>query len=132
MVIWNLEDSMLSPVIILAEDDPVIALDLMVNLEHLKFQVVALDNPEELSAANSAYQPSLIILNYRYPKGPNGMELARNLLTQSSARILCVTGAGIAEVESARTPDSRLHILYKPFSRAQLQSCLQVCCNTMA
>lgn len=104
----------------------------MVNLEQFPFQVVELDGPEELSAANSAYQPSLIILNYRYPEGPNGMELARSLLAQSSAKILCITGAGRAEVESARMPDSRLHVLYKPFSRAQLQSCLQACCNATA
>lgn len=123
---------MRSSVILLAEDDPVIALDLMVNLEQLQFQVVELGGPEELSAANSAYQPSLIILNYRYPAGPNGMELARNLLAQSTANILCVTGAGRAEIESARTPDSRLHILYKPFSRAQLQSCLHACCIATA
>ncbi|MBN8677927.1 MAG: response regulator [Chitinophagales bacterium] len=123
---------MYSPVILLAEDDPIIALDLMENLEQFPFQVVELDGPEELSAANSAYQPSLIILNYRYSEGPNGMELARSLLAQSSAKILCVTGAGRAEVESESTPDSRLHVLYKPFSRAQLQSCLKACCNATA
>lgn len=104
----------------------------MVNLEQLQFQVVVLDGPEELSAATMNYQPSLIILNYRYPVGPNGMELARDLLAQSAANILCVTGAGKAEIESARTPDSRLHVLYKPFSRAQLQSCLQACCHASA
>ncbi len=113
------------PTILLAEDDPVIALDLQTSLEKLRFQVVAVDVVEELQSAQAKYLPELIILNHHYPGGQDMGKLAQILLAAGASAILCITGARIQETEIPYRKDPRVSFLYKPFTRAQLHANLK-------
>ncbi|MDX1913033.1 MAG: hypothetical protein SFV22_16180 [Saprospiraceae bacterium] len=111
------------PVLLLAENDPLIALDLRLQLEDARWQVHDVV-PGELAECCRQQRPDGILLNFNSHGPSDGMALARALKTQFNLPVLLITGARLKDLlaSSDFTPD--IPVLYKPFTPCQLQQCL--------
>jgi len=109
--------------ILLLEDEPVIALDLRMELEEQGFQVhVAEDVPTALQLFEK-HRPSFALLNFVL-KTMDGMALARLLQSRSPVKILFITGARPKDLMASAQFNPAHGVLYKPFSIHQLRSFL--------
>jgi DNA-binding response OmpR family regulator len=111
-------------IILLSEDEPVIAQDISELLEHDGFQVVQADNPADFQALNRRWQPRLAILNFKQKAIPDGMNLACTVFFHLNMQVLFITGARIQDLQASPHFDARFEILHKPFTTSQLLRCL--------
>jgi DNA-binding response OmpR family regulator len=111
--------------ILLAEDEPVIALDILALLRSEGFRVIWTTESEKAFALLERFHPDLTILNFKQQKFPDGMALARRLTGQQLLKVLFITGAYQQEIAASPDFDPRYEILYKPFTRVQLLNCLR-------
>lgn len=113
-----------SILVLLAEDEPVIALDLRHQLETYGFEVLEVDDPFELPAVCIKCQPDLLILNFHYKVAADGISLARKLYAHKRLKVLLITGAHSKELAIPGDIAGFVDVLHKPFTRRQLRQCI--------
>ncbi len=107
-------------VILLVEDEPVIALDLIWRLEHLGCRVIWADNPDEALVLCAQHNPNAALINFRQSGNLDGIALARHLRAQYGLWVLYLTGARSEDLAAAADYDAQLPVLHKPFTFSQL------------
>jgi response regulator NasT len=111
--------------VLIAEDDPVIRLDVRALLEANQLEVCAeaRDGLEavELAAATS---PDLIVMDVRMPR-LDGIAAAGRILEQRSVPIVMLTGYGQDELVERAVDAGVFAFLTKPFQEANLISALR-------
>jgi DNA-binding response OmpR family regulator len=112
------------PTVLLVEDEPVIALDLQLQLEQVGYKVLAADNAPAALKLCAKYLPEVAILNFHYKDSADGMALARQLRIRYLAKVLFITGARPQDVEASEDFYAGHDVLYKPFTRQKLRSFL--------
>ncbi|MBK9015240.1 MAG: response regulator [Saprospiraceae bacterium] len=105
------------------EDDPVIALDLRLELERQGCQVLIADDAPAALRLCKRHLPNLALLNFAL-KPTDGMALARLLHTRYLTKVLFITGARPKDVEASKDFYAGHEVLHKPFTRRQLRSFL--------
>lgn len=114
---------MYAPLILLAEDEPIISLQLRLELEQFGYQVFIASDAKEILQLYAQHLPEIIILNFWMKEGPDGIELIQSLRNKHYTRVMFITGARSQDVKKAK--DYREYsVLYKPFTRKQLRSFL--------
>lgn len=115
---------MQQPVILLVEDETVIASDIISELELGGFRVVTARDAGTALSLCRMHLPVAAILNFHFKAEMDGMELARLLRIQYLLPILFITGARIADLEASIHFYAGIEVLHKPFSRPQLKQFL--------
>jgi response regulator NasT len=115
---------MRSLTVLLAEDEPVISMEIRYLLEGKGYRVIQAPATQDVLAACERYHPDLAILNFKQQDNRDGMELAQMLLSRFMLPVAFITGARPQDIAASRDFDSSLDILYKPFTRTQLQQYL--------
>jgi DNA-binding response OmpR family regulator len=114
---------MIRPTILLAEDDPIIAMDLCWYLESRQLQVIPVNNLEGLLDYCRQNKPKGVILNVMSSKGWNGWAIGQQL-QEWGISVFFITGAFITGADLPQQKTNPFPVLYKPFSRSQLSLCL--------
>ena len=115
---------MQQPILLLVEDEPLIAQDLQGELEAEGYLVLVANNATEALHLCARHLPQLVILNFNYQHQVDGMALARLLRTRYLAKVLFITGSRPKDVEASEDFYAGHEVLYKPFTRRQLRSFL--------
>jgi DNA-binding response OmpR family regulator len=115
---------MKQPILLLVEDEPLIAQDLKGELEAECYLVLIANNTAEALRLCAQHLPQLVILNFKYRHQVDGMALARLLRIRYLAKVLFITGARPQDVEVSEDFYAGHEVLYKPFTRRQLRSFL--------
>lgn len=110
--------------ILLVEDEPVIALDLQAELEAIGFCVLKAADAAEALRLSAKHLPNVAIINFQHNNQPDGMTLARLLRIRYLTKVLFITGARPQDLETSIDFYAGHEVLYKPFTRRQLQSFL--------
>jgi len=106
--------------IVIAEDEPLIRLDLRESLEEEGYAVVgeAGDGAEAVELVRQ-HRPDLAILDIKMP-GVDGLAAARDIVGERLAAVIILTAFSQRElIEQARDAGA-LHYLVKPFERREL------------
>lgn len=115
---------MRSLTVLLAEDEPIISMEIRQILEDQGHQVIQVTALNDLKDACMQYHPSLAILNFKPKEHGDGMLIAQYLKERFMLPVLFITGALPEEIASAKNYNPGLDILYKPFSPSQLRRCV--------
>lgn len=107
--------------ILLAEDEPVISLDIRYLLEEIGLRVIQVTDLQAITEACEQFRPCLAILNYKQQENGDGMSIARMLKQRFSLPVMLISGVRPKDILASGTFDSSLEILYKPFTRTQLR-----------
>ncbi len=114
---------MQAPLILLAEDEPIIALHLRLEMQEMGYRVITATDAEETIKLCAQHLPEIIILNFWIKEGPDGIELIQSLRNKHNIKVMFITGARIQDVEKAKA-GRKYEVLYKPFTRKQLRTFL--------
>ncbi|MEL6980962.1 MAG: response regulator [Actinomycetota bacterium] len=112
--------------IVIAEDEPLIRLDLRESLEEEGYQVVgeAGDGAEAIELVRQ-HRPDLAILDIKMP-GVDGLAAARDIVGDRLAAVIVLTAFSQRElIEQARDAGA-LHYLVKPFERRELVPAIEL------
>lgn len=107
--------------VLLAEDEPIISMEIQQILEDQGHQVILATALNDLKEACVQYKPSLAILNFKPRENGDGMSVAQYLKERFLLPVMLITGALPEEIKSAKYYNPGLDILYKPFSPSQLR-----------
>lgn len=112
--------------VVIADDDPIIRMDLREMLTDLNYQVVgeAADGRNVLTLARDL-RPELVIMDIRMPE-MDGIEAARVLTQESIAPVLLLTAYSEPELVQRATQAGVVGYLVKPFREAQLGPAIEV------
>ena len=110
--------------ILLMEDEPIIASDLKNMLESKGYRVFHADGAAKALSLCARHLPGFAILNFHQKDSGDGMSLARLLRTRYLVKILLVTGARSKDLSGAPDYYAGHEVLYKPYTRRQLQRAL--------
>jgi len=113
--------------ILIAEDEPIIALDLRYQLESSTVQVLESCEPATAESECERLHPDMAILNFRRSDKGDGLALAQTLKRRFLLPVLIITGASQQEISASDNFDSALEILFKPFTHAQLRNSVGKC-----
>jgi two-component system, response regulator PdtaR len=112
--------------VLIADDDPVIRMDLRAMLEELGHQVVGeADNGETAGYMARSLKPDLVILDIMMPK-MNGLEAAARMSAERTAPVLLLTAYSEAPMIEQATEAGVLAYLVKPFRRQELQPAIEI------
>lgn len=112
--------------IVIAEDEPLIRLDLRESLEEEGYSVVgeAGDGAEAVELVRQ-HRPDLAILDIKMP-GVDGLAAAREIVGERLAAVIILTAFSQRElIEQARDAGA-LHYLVKPFERRELVPAIEL------
>ena len=107
-------------IILLVEDEPVIALDVKHRLEREGHRVLCADQLDDALGLCKHHQPGLALVNFQMKGSTDGMAFARLLQTRFQLPVWFMTGARPQDLSGSPDFDARFKILYKPFTRHQL------------
>ncbi len=107
--------------VLLAEDEPIISMEIRQILEDQGHQVIQVFALNDLKDACAQCKPSLAILNFKPKENGDGMSVAQYLKERFMLPVMFITGALPQEIKSAKHYNPALDILYKPFSPSQLR-----------
>ena len=112
--------------VVIADDDPIIRMDLREMLAGLNY-VVAGEAADGKSAVNLARElrPELVIMDIRMPE-MDGIEAARTLTQENIAPVLLLTAYSEPELVQRATQAGVIGYLVKPFREAQLGPAIEV------
>ncbi|MGC8669352.1 MAG: ANTAR domain-containing response regulator [Chthonomonadales bacterium] len=112
--------------IIIADDDPVIRMDLRAMLEELGHQVVAAaENGEAAWKLAQTLKPDLVILDVMMP-GMDGLQAAARISSERLAPVLLLTAYSEAPMVEQATRAGVLAYLVKPFRKQELQPAVEI------
>jgi response regulator NasT len=112
--------------VVIADDDPIIRMDLREMLTDLNYQVVgeAADGKNAVSLARDL-KPELVIMDIRMPE-MDGIEAAQALTQESIAPVLLLTAYSEPDLVRRATEAGVVGYLVKPFREAQLGPAIEV------
>lgn len=112
--------------VVIADDDPIIRMDLREMLNGLGYMVVG-EAGDGQSAVNQARElrPDLVIMDIRMPE-MDGIEAARTLTSEDIAPVLLLTAYSEPELVQRATQAGVIGYLVKPFREAQLGPAIDV------
>lgn len=112
--------------VIIADDDPIIRMDLREMLSAMGYLVVgeAADGKHAVELARSIH-PDLMILDIRMPE-LDGIEAARALTQENIAPVLLLTAYSEPDLVQRATQAGVIGYLVKPFREAQLGPAIEV------
>jgi AmiR/NasT family two-component response regulator len=112
--------------VVIADDDPIIRMDLREMLTDLNYQVVgeAADGRNALGLARDL-RPELVIMDIRMPE-MDGIEAAKLLTQESIAPVLLLTAYSEPELVQRAMQAGVVGYLVKPFREAQLGPAIEV------
>jgi AmiR/NasT family two-component response regulator len=112
--------------VVIADDDPIIRMDLREMLTGLDYLVVG-EAADGKSAVNQARElrPELVIMDIRMPE-MDGIEAAGTLTQESIAPVLLLTAYSEPELVQRATQAGVIGYLVKPFREAQLGPAIEV------
>lgn len=112
--------------VVIADDDPIIRMDLREMLTDLNYQVIgeAADGKNAVALARDL-KPELVIMDIRMPE-MDGIEAARTLTQESVAPVLLLTAYSEPELVQRATQAGVVGYLVKPFREAQLGPAIEV------
>jgi two-component system, response regulator PdtaR len=112
--------------VVIADDDPIIRMDLREMLTGLNYLVVG-EAADGKSAVNLARElrPDLVIMDIRMPE-MDGIEAARALTQENIAPVLLLTAYSEPELVQRATQAGVINYLVKPFREAQLGPAMEV------
>lgn len=111
--------------ILLVEDEPLVALDLKLELEQAGHRVATATDAGTALRACGEQVPDLAILNFRYANSMDGMLLAEILQSQYLASVLFITGASWEYMEESAYFYADHSVLYKPFTKLQFRTAMK-------
>jgi two-component system, response regulator PdtaR len=112
--------------VLIADDDPVIRMDLRAMLEELGHEVVGeADNGEAACYMARSLKPDLAILDIMMPK-MNGLDAAAKLNGERLTAVLLLTAYSEAPMIERATEAGVLAYLVKPFRRQELQPAIEI------
>lgn len=96
--------SAISPKVLVAEEDPIVSLDLQGMLMRLGYDVVALvDNPSAILIAVRRFVPDIVLLSSSFSGGLDGISFARNIQEITDIPIVfCVSSPDLAILTKAK------------------------------
>lgn len=110
--------------ILIVEDEPIIRLDLELQLERLGHRVVGMAaRGEEAVAKAMELKPDLVLMDVHLDGGMDGMEAARRIRAAQDVRVVYVT-AHVAP-GNADQQDTAAPLLTKPFRIAELAATIE-------
>ncbi|MBK9337194.1 MAG: response regulator [Lewinellaceae bacterium] len=107
-------------VVLLVEDDPVIACAMQVILHQAGLQVLLASCAQEAMAHCAQIKPDIALLNVRQTPETDGITLAGMLCRQFGIPVKFVTGARTQDVPASDCGDALWPVLNKPFTNSQL------------
>ena len=112
--------------VVIADDDPIIRMDLREMLTDLNYQVVgeAADGRNVVALARDL-RPELVIMDIRMPE-MDGIEAAQVLTQETIAPVLLLTAYSEPELVQRATQAGVVGYLVKPFREAQLGPAIEV------
>lgn len=112
--------------VVIADDDPIIRMDLREMLTGLDYLVVG-EAADGKSAVNLARElrPELVIMDIRMPE-MDGIEAARNLTQESIAPVLLLTAYSEPDLVQRAMQAGVIGYLVKPFREAQIGPAIEV------
>jgi two-component system, response regulator PdtaR len=112
--------------IVIADDEPIIRLDLRKMLEGLNYDVVAEagDGVKAIEAARTL-QPDLVILDIKMPN-MDGVEAARTMSDESIAPVLFLTAYSDTDLVARAKEAGVFAYLVKPFKEADLLPAIEI------
>ena len=117
--------SVKSPVILLVEDEPVIAEHIRSVFRDFNCQVVAAIDGEEALLLCTEYLPDFAVLNFYQKEAVDGLVLARSLRLVCPIKVFFITGARQEDLAASPAFNVCEFFLFKPFTRRQLRSALE-------
>jgi len=112
--------------VLIADDEPVIRMDLKAMLEELGHEVVGeADNGETVCYLARSLKPDLVILDVMMPR-VNGLQAAATINAERIAPVLLLTAYSEAPLIEEATRAGVLAYLVKPFRRQELQPAIEV------
>lgn len=112
--------------IIIADDDPVIRMDLRAMLEDLGHQVVGVaENGEAAWRLSQTLKPDLVILDIMMP-GMDGLQAASRISSERLAPVLLLTAYSEAPMVEQASRAGVLAYLVKPFRKQELQPAVEI------
>jgi two-component system, response regulator PdtaR len=112
--------------VLIADDDPVIRMDLRAMLEEIGHEVIGeADNGETACYMARSLKPDLVILDIMMPK-MNGLDAAAKLNGERTAAVLLLTAYSEAPMIEQATEAGVLAYLVKPFRRQELQPAIEI------
>lgn len=111
--------------ILLVEDEPVVTLELKLELEQAGHIVLAAADAGTALQACAQQLPDLAILNFAYKNSMDGMWLARVLQIQYLAPVLFITGASWEYMEESAYFYAGHSVLCKPFTKLQFRAAMK-------
>jgi AmiR/NasT family two-component response regulator len=112
--------------VVIADDDPIIRMDLREMLSGMGYEVVG-EAADGQSAVNRARElhPDLVIMDIRMPE-VDGIEAARILTSEQVAPVLLLTAYSEPDLVQRATQAGVIGYLVKPFREAQLGPAIEV------
>jgi len=112
--------------IIIADDDPIIRMDLTAMLQELGHQVIAaVENGDAAWRLAQSLKPDLVILDVMMP-GMDGLQAAARISSQRLAPVLLLTAYSEAPMVEQATRAGVLAYLVKPFRKQELQPAVEI------
>ncbi len=112
--------------ILLLEYEPVIALDLKLELIQMGFVVHQAFRLSEAMEICQNLLPDVALINFRHNQMTDGMSVALSLRAQFQIKVLLITGARPCELEAAQDFYAGQEVLSKPFTRRQLRQSMTI------
>ncbi|MFA6111146.1 MAG: response regulator, partial [Candidatus Latescibacterota bacterium] len=115
------------PLILVVEDEPIVALDLQQALQRLGYEVPSpLNTGEEVLARLPELRPDLVLMDIHLAGALDGIETARRLWTDSRVPVVYLTAYSTREVVQRATASEPFGYLTKPYSPGALGSTIEV------
>jgi len=112
--------------LVIADDDPVIRMDLRTMLEDLGHEVAGeADNGEAACLLARKLKPDLVILDVMMPR-MNGLEAAARISGERVAPVIMLTAYSEAPMIEEATRAGVLGYLVKPFRKQELQPAIEI------
>ncbi|ADN02096.1 response regulator [Spirochaeta thermophila] len=113
--------------VLVLEDEPVVALDIKLHLEHMGYRVPAVFSSAEAFLSHwQEYDPDLILIDVQLEGAIDGISAARHLKEQSDLPFIFVTAyADEHTIERAKEVEPFAYIL-KPFDERELKGAIEL------